>query len=229
MIATIKGHNIITKYFTDNSIILDLGANKGVFASEINRLTGAKVVSIEPFKENFDLIPQNGDIKKMNVAVSDKAKQYYLLINENSESNSLTEVKPQAGLYSVVEGLTFQQILDINKLSVIDLVKMDIEGAEIGVIKSIDLGQLKNIKQITIEFHDFIKGGPVSRKDVLDICKLLKGAGFSMIKFSPRSHKDVLFLNRAAFGKSDIFKASTIYKIKYWIALTYSKLTNGDL
>ena len=229
MIATIKGHNIITKYLTGDSMILDLGANKGVFANEINRLTGAKVVSIEPFKENFDLIPQKGNIKKMNVAVSDQAKQYYLLINENSESNSLTHIKPQSGLFSIVEGLTFQQILDSNKLSIIDLVKMDIEGAEIGVIKSIDPEVLKDIKQITIEFHDFIKGGSVSRRDVLDICNILKAAGFSMIKFSPRSYKDVLFLNRTVFSKSDIFKASTIYKIKYWIALTYSKLTNGDL
>jgi Methyltransferase FkbM domain len=39
---------------------------------------------------------------------------------------------------------------------VVDVVKMDIEGAEIEVIASLDDDQIKRVGQWAIEFHDFM-------------------------------------------------------------------------
>jgi len=229
MVSSIKGHNIVTKYIDKESYVLDLGANKGDFAQKLYGLTKARIFSVEPCLDNYNRIPKLGENVKMNVAVSELSKKYFLTLNENSESNALYEREPVDCMYCVVEGVTFSEIISRNQIDKLSLLKMDIEGTEIKVLKSIPQPFLKKVKQITIEFHDFIGDGIVTQEDVTEICNYLKHNGFSVIKFSPLSNKDVLFLNNSDFSKSEVILIKTIYRLRYWVALTISKLFNGDL
>jgi FkbM family methyltransferase len=224
MVTSIKGHNIVIETIRSSSTILDLGANKGSFAKTLYELTGASIICVEPFKIVFDTIPQFENLIKINAAISDESTDYYLTINENSESNSLTIELPSTEKYVVVKGITIEEIIHLNNLKRLSLLKMDIEGSEIKVIRSIPMDFLKKIDQITVEFHDFIKNGPVTKKDVKQIISYLNTHGFQMIKFSPRSYMDVLFLNKTVFSTLDIFKVKTFYRFKYFIKLTFEKL-----
>ncbi len=229
MISSIKGHNIVTRCINRHSVVLDLGANKGEFARKLFDKTGAKILSVEPFVDNFNRILALDGGKKFNVAVSDVSRNYYLVLNDNSESNYLTDIEPVGRQYSVVEGVTFASIIEQNNIDRLSLLKMDIEGTEIRVLRTISRSFLQKINQITIEFHDFLGDGSVSKEDVKQTCSYLRQNGFSVIKFSPRSFKDVLFLNKMDFKKSDILKIRIFYRAKYLIALVFSKLFNGDL
>ena len=77
----------------------------------------------------------------------------------------------------------------------IDLVKMDIEGAEIEVIDSLDDDLIKQVGQWTIEFHDF--SGLASASDVRRCVDRIAGLGFHELFWSKRRNTaDVLLVNK---------------------------------
>jgi DNA repair protein RadC len=86
---------------------------------------------------------------------------------------------------------------------------MDIEGAEIDVIKGMGDALLKSIQQITVEFHDFIPEMNLE-EDVLRTISRLKSLDFACIVFSRKTHFDVLFLNKQFFSSSTILQARII-------------------
>jgi Methyltransferase FkbM domain len=73
------------------------------------------------------------------------------------------------------------------------MLKLDIEGAELDVLHSTEDETFRRIRQITVEFHDFIYPGTAKRVD--SIRQRLHAAGFHDICFS-LDHSDVLFINR---------------------------------
>jgi hypothetical protein len=77
---------------------------------------------------------------------------------------------------------------------VADLLKIDIEGAEMQIFEGDDLDIFKHIKQISVEFHAFIY--PEQRRRVKKIISQMKRNGFYCIDFSA-TWKDVLFINRS--------------------------------
>jgi FkbM family methyltransferase len=57
-----------------------------------------------------------------------------------------------------LDGITLETFLNTQRIELVDLLKIDIEGAEEAVFNSTRDATLCNIKQITIEFHDFVPG-----------------------------------------------------------------------
>ena len=75
----------------------------------------------------------------------------------------------------------------------IDLLKVDIEGAEIGMFDDCSDEELRSIGQITVEFHAFLF--PEQQAAVTRIRERMAHIGFWVLPFSLDS-TDVLFLNR---------------------------------
>ena len=78
-------------------------------------------------------------------------------------------------------------------LSRVDVMKVDVEGAELDVFESALESDLRLIGQISVEFHDFIY--PKLRPRVEAVKLRLCAMGFWMINFS-LDNTDVLFINR---------------------------------
>jgi Methyltransferase FkbM domain len=107
---------------------------------------------------------------------------------------SLLPPRPnEAASSEKIEVVTFSRFLSLTGVSEVDLLKLDIEGAELDVLDSIDDETLRRIRQITVEFHDFIYPGTAGRVD--STRQRLRAAGFHDICFS-LDHSDVLFINR---------------------------------
>jgi hypothetical protein len=77
----------------------------------------------------------------------------------------------------------------------VDLIKMDIEGAELDVLESAPTELLQSIRQLTIEFHEFVY--PQSRARIEALKKRFRHLGFWVVDFS-RTNYDVLFVHPAA-------------------------------
>jgi hypothetical protein len=77
----------------------------------------------------------------------------------------------------------------------VDLLKVDIEGAEIELFGAIPDALLRDIPQIALEGHDFL--GAVAKADLKALRRRLESLGFLWIAFSLRSAFDVLCLQRA--------------------------------
>ena len=75
----------------------------------------------------------------------------------------------------------------------IDLIKMDVEGAEIGILESASASHLANCGQLTVEFHD--KRPPFMRRDVDRLCRRMRAEGYAIVMANWPKLDDVLFVN----------------------------------
>jgi FkbM family methyltransferase len=157
-------------FLKEGSVCIDCGANVGIVVEKFLSC-GAEVYAFEPHPAAFQTLKSKFDgnqkVHLFPFAVSDcdgKGRLYYY--KEADSQETLT------GLYSVCASLmpnktninvknfveiekrrlsTF--ILDLNKN--VDIMKMDIEGAEAEVIRDlISTGAYKKVKSILVETHE---------------------------------------------------------------------------
>jgi FkbM family methyltransferase len=136
-----------------SQVILDIGANTGIFSMLAQNNNGsAKVIAIEPVNVNFEVLSKNivqnkFKINAEKVALSDKegvAKMFML----KDQLNYMTSVNDDRyALHPEIKGNTevveievpikpFTYIFDKFKLDKIDLIKIDVEGHEITVLNA---------------------------------------------------------------------------------------------
>jgi len=75
----------------------------------------------------------------------------------------------------------------------IDLIKMDVEGAEIVILESASASDLASCSQLTVEFHD--KRPPFTRRDVDRVCRRMRAEGYAIVMANWPKLDDVLFVN----------------------------------
>ncbi|MBE9117910.1 FkbM family methyltransferase [Lusitaniella coriacea LEGE 07157] len=201
-IISLRLHNFCSDLINADSIVVDLGANRGAFSQEISQRFGCKCYAVEASPELFSIIPTNNLIQKFNYVIHSRNAPVQFHTSTNEESGSIQEL-PQDLAEDVVrvEGITLDRFLTDNNIEQVDLLKIDIEGAEIELFKSANDESLKKIKQIAVEFHDFLEYFSL-KQDIDAIEKRMKSLGFYYIVFSFFSHADVLFINKETSGIS---------------------------
>jgi FkbM family methyltransferase len=129
--------------------VLDLGAHLGSF-SLLALKHGARVVAVEPNEGNYQLLERNTQglpITRLNVAVADGQPVHLLVDAGRNELHKLVETA-QANTVKV-PSVTLDSLID--QYGPIDLLKMDIEGAEYPVLFTAK--RLEAVRQITLEWH----------------------------------------------------------------------------
>lgn len=202
----IRGHHIHDGLLNSESIVLDLGGHKGEFSSIINARYRSKCHVVEAMPDLYHSIKQTSDIRTYHYAASDSDGMMSFHLSSNPESNSLLRKTEEHAQTIEVPTICIPSFLKKHDIQRIDALKMDIEGAEIAVFKGMPDELLKSIKQITVEFHDFIPEMHLEQ-DVLDVIARLKTLGFATIVFSRKTHFDVLFLNTRDVSQLDILMA----------------------
>ena len=200
-LSNLKTHTIYSKILDSDSLVIDLGANVGQFSEAITREFNCTCYAIEAVPSVYSQLPENGLVKKFNYAISDRNEPLKIYTSDNRECNSISQ--ESASLYGLqgeisVDGITLETFLNNQRIELVDLLKIDIEGAEEAVFNSTSDATLCNVKQITIEFHDFMPGS-ISTEEVNKITNRLKRLGFICIPFSylfPNMDTcDFLFIN----------------------------------
>jgi len=203
----LKNHTFLD-LFNKNSVIVDLGANIGEFSKIFSeRYSYSKIILVEAnpnlikdIKINFK---NRKNVKIINAAIGKESKEkieFYLSVDDESSSlNKKLRDKFEANKdqdKAIVKLITISDIYEIFNLKKIDLLKMDIEGAELDILENFSEIDFEKINQISVEFHDFID--PSLRKRTEKCIKQLKDLGYSFIhkkgKFMYGSpYKDCLF------------------------------------
>lgn len=201
MVETIFWHTLHPRYLGSSSKILDLGANYGHFAQRITARFGAKCVAIEPSPTPFASIPETGGITKMQVAVADRSGTMPFHVAEDSVASSLLrQVASHQGTIDV-QVYSFQDLLAKLGWSHVDLLKCDIEGAEIAMLRATPDDVLSRVGQMTVEFHDFC--GITPPAEVLSTIDRLRQIGFQSVRMSRVGHQDTWLINQRLLGISD--------------------------
>jgi FkbM family methyltransferase len=140
------------KHFFDNDtglVILDVGAYVGeVTATYKSIFPNATIYCFEPFEDSFQkLMRLSGDksIKPYQMAVSDTVGTTKLHVNVDPSCNSFFPRPNHGAKYypekseniEVIEvnTTTIDQFCDTERISHIDILKLDVEGAEIKALK----------------------------------------------------------------------------------------------
>jgi FkbM family methyltransferase len=128
--TTFVDNYYLKNFISDNSIVIDIGANIGQFNIFCKKyLNSKKVYSFEPVNKTYRYLKKNCKENVFNVAISTKKR---ILFYFSSFSVWASAIKPKANNIKpeIVNGMTLDSIAAIQKLPMIDLLKIDVEGAE---------------------------------------------------------------------------------------------------
>jgi FkbM family methyltransferase len=199
-IRIIREHLVYTEDLNVRSTVIDLGANEAAFSREMHLLFSCKCFAIEPNAFLFDRINEDF-IAKFNYAVTAVDGPVDFYISSNKEASSIIDhFENRWGVQEkqTVQGISFSSL--VNELDLggkdIEVLKIDIEGAELDLIDSLTARDVQNVKQITIEFHDWLNKD-LSDRTVGAIKKLIS-FGFDAYTTTPNHDwpVEMLFLNR---------------------------------
>lgn len=186
------GHTFVMDFLGEASVVLDCGANHGAFSVELARKHRARVYGFEPDPRLFPRLPEVANASFFNLAVSGTGGDMILNLGEgNCSSARFSEGAGQASV--TVGATTLDAFCNEKSLRAIDLLKLDIEGAEIDVLESLPQGLLAATGQITVEFHDFLDASELPR--IRRVIRRMRESGFYFIRFSHHDYSDCLFIN----------------------------------
>lgn len=157
-----KQYDLYGVEFPDAIKIIDGGANIGCASVYFSlRFPNAEIVAIEPERENFVLLKKNTDayknIQRIQAGIWDKNEELSLTNPEGGAAEFMFNKKSNTG--NSIIGMTISAIMKSQNWNSVDVLKLDIEGAEKEVFASDDLEWLKKIKLLIIELHDRYKEG----------------------------------------------------------------------
>jgi len=202
-------------------ILFDVGANVGNYsikASLINKST--KVFAFEPVEKTFEILTNNCkkflNVNCNKIAISDRiGKELINVYFEDGGANSIYFMDYHANLSNQVQKqeistITIDEFVKINKISRIDILKIDVEGYEpnviIGAMESLKSGIVKNIQ---FEFGDYWLN---STHNLSEIVTLLSNLNYKIYRVTP-------------FGLSKINKV--LKNSKKFVFANYFAVFNG--
>jgi FkbM family methyltransferase len=167
----------------EHPVIIDAGANIGRATLYFKYIyPEATIYAFEPDKKSFQVLEKNikenrlENVHAFNIALSDKKGKITFYTSENSGDLEMSIIKGRNNRNSNEVTVQADSLVSYIKHKEIDLIKMDIEGAEKIVLQDLyKKNGFGNVKQFIIEFHQVI-GEDAFSLDML--LKLLREKGF---------------------------------------------------
>lgn len=194
----------LEKILKSNSVFIDVGANIGVYtilaAAKIKK---GKIYSFEPIPSVLDILYQNIQINNMH----DKVKVLEKVVSDNTgeESFVIQDISEYSHIASnqtsksvLIPSVKLDDFCRSEKIDFIDVVKIDVEGEELKVLRGLE-NYLKSGKVgvLIVEFNS---------NQVVDYLKKFK---YTVFKINEKLNleeikKDDQTLNLIAFLKKDL-------------------------
>jgi FkbM family methyltransferase len=141
-----------------NSIV-DLGGNIGLASAWLlSTFPKAKVVTIEANPDNYALLDANLQPYGERAAIVKggvwpRRTKLAVVRRENESDAQVREAVPDDKPANIVEGWDIPSLMAIGGFDSIDLLKIDIEGAEVGLLSDGADRWLPHVRNISIELH----------------------------------------------------------------------------
>lgn len=146
-------------------VIVDAGANIGASSIFFSRsYPHAKIFAIEPEKGNYDILTINtssyANIIPLRAALWHKTQIKPIMDRGTGPWGYSISAGPSTGraIGQKVQAITVQELMKKHSLEYIDILKLDIEGAEKEVFEN-SVDWIDKVKVIIVELHDRISMG----------------------------------------------------------------------
>lgn len=140
------------------SFIIDCGANIGLASVYFaNRYPDSKIIAIEPDARNFSFLKKNTAPYPQVVCLQKAiwSKPVLMEIVDPGRGNWGYQTEVVTSGDKGIEGITIDQLIDEFSIPEIDLLKIDIEGAEKELFMHNYERWITKTKVIAVELHDF--------------------------------------------------------------------------
>jgi len=182
-----------------NDVVLDIGAHIGIFSIfAAKKAKNGKIYSFEPLKNNYILLKKNLKINgiknviPINKAVSNKTSKKMINIS-NSNTGSSSFVLDEHSGSIIVQTTSLQKIISDHKLTKINFLKMDVEGAEYEILSNCTKNVLKKIDKISMEVHPLDKN---NNEKTLKIFLEKNGFKVIIVRLNSQDKNCLLYANK---------------------------------
>jgi FkbM family methyltransferase len=184
-------NDMYKKYHRNNSIILDVGANIGIFTVSFAKLDNTcKIYSFEPINEIYNVLDKNVQENKLeniinnNYALSDKNEIVEMKWCFNNWGGSSITQDFSEEPYKIVNIET--KTLDSLNLTNISFMKVDVQDHELFVIKGAKNTLMNNDMVVILELPN---RNEHENKIYNDCCELMTSYGYiNRIKIASKDH-----------------------------------------
>lgn len=194
--------------------VIDVGAHVGLYSLAVSNYA-SRIISIEPHPVNYKLLEinriiNNVEMATLNVAVNGVKMMGKLCEGDHSGGSSIM-IESSSRCYPV-QVIALNDLIENYAANNRVLLKIDIEGAEFSIFKSID--RIDSVEYIVMEVH--LRLGPLDF-----IVDKLRSAGFTVRYFHPpliaRDAKPSIKVQnmvRLKFLRSGIYSMSKLGKLR---------------
>lgn len=200
----------------ERSIVVDGGTHKGEFSKSIYARFGCRCILVEanPHLASKLESPPNAEVLNAALAPSDGISEF--IFRDNPEAGSISSQEWDSENDTCrIPSLSLEGLMKRMEVEQIDLLKLDIEGAEFPILQRAADSELLRVAQMSIEFHDFIPS--FHGKGLYEKARArLESLGFLCVPMSFRTHGDVLFLNRNLLCISFV-RAAVLKFVGRWV------------
>lgn len=182
------------KIMTNAKTIIDAGAHIGLFALYALALNPtAKIICLEPEPNNLLSLKQNlknnkiSSVKVIGAALAGQSGPRSLAVTPDNHNHHLVSDTLSKSVIAVT-AINLPDLLKRQKINQVDLLKMDIEGAEYEIIAQLRAADFAKIQNLILEYHEN------SDQKRQEIEAALRRAGFSVSIFPSNFDKNMGFL-----------------------------------
>lgn len=169
----------------EGDIVIELGGHIGTSTLNYSHLVGrtGMVYAIEALPENYAILERNierngiTNVRAYNLAIVGDPATTHITLNANpynSGGHSIFEMSVDAQATFDCPAMTLDAFVARERIPRIDILQMDIEGAEFDILLNCDRALLASIREILFEYHDAY-AKPRTHQELVD---LLHGLGF---------------------------------------------------
>ena len=163
-----------------DDVVIDVGAHVGLFTLKAAKSGAKVVVAIEPHPFNYRILLRNitsnrlRNVIPINLAVSNYSGKAMLYISKHAREHTLKrELLDEYRGCIEVEVKTLDQLVDELKLSKVNFIKIDAEGAELDILR----GAEKTLKENNVFLAIAAYHTP---NEIYELSKHLRKMGFTV-------------------------------------------------
>jgi len=197
-IENVHDHTFIRNWISKDSTIVDLGMNLGEFAWILQSNFRCRVFGVEANPHLAARLPQSESVRCYPMAVSGLTGVVKFYVDEkNTVASHIVQSKElDAGTESPstieVPSVSLAEFFHMNQIGRVDMLKVDVEGAELDIFEQTHPKVFEDVVQISVEFHAFLDPSVTPR--IRRILARMERAGFYWMDFT-RTYRDVLLIN----------------------------------
>jgi FkbM family methyltransferase len=191
----VRGHSFLASLIKSGGVVIDAGAHRCEFANAIAEKYDTTVISLEP---NEALKPYyvNPRVILLRAALAAQDGKASFTIDNNPEASRIIDNESSVGDEGhSVQTRSLSSLLAEFEAEEVELLKLDVEGAEYDALLKAPDAVLTRFKQISVEFHPFDARDPADLFKIRQVINRMSELRFQGVRCSFRGFGDYLFVN----------------------------------